>query len=155
MQWNVRVYDLLTGTREWKIDRIYGFVFPVIRRKAPTHDSCCGHTGSLAWNHIEHTSHHSIWHAGNVFATYAGAYRGKEEGGWERGDCERPMCYIRITCALMRGDRRIYACSEHHSSVSLNRKLCFYRVTTNREMKVAQYTYIYILHVHSQKNISI
>jgi len=94
VQWNVRVYDLLTGTREWKIDRIYGFVFPVVRRKAPTHDSCCGHTGSLACGHIEHTSHHSIWHASNVFATCAGAYRGKEEGGWERGAIVNIQCVI-------------------------------------------------------------
>lgn len=33
-----RVYDLLTETCEWKIDRIYGLIFPVFRREAPTHD---------------------------------------------------------------------------------------------------------------------
>lgn len=54
----------------------------------------CRHTGSLAWGHIGHTSHHSIWHASNIFATCVGAYRDSGGGAVENraGDHERSAC---------------------------------------------------------------
>jgi len=65
---------------------------------ADSRSHCCRHTGSLAWGHIKHTSHHSMWHAGNIFATCAGAYR--DSGGGVKkhtADHERSGCYTRIT----------------------------------------------------------
>lgn len=103
--------------------------FAVKRRLTIPH--CCRHTGSPAWGHIGHTSHHSIWHASNIFATCVGAYRDSGGGDVENraGDHERSACctythYNARWCAVI-DERDMHPPREHHFSVSLSRKLPF------------------------------
>lgn len=114
---------------------------------ADSRSRCCRHTGSLAWGHIEHTSHHSIWHAGNIFAT---CRRIPWEGVEKRtGDHERSACYTRITTHV---DARLWTKRGYVPSGNISRLVSVANYPSNNALRappqIADESSTHIIYTH-------